>query len=315
MKTELTTINTNQTQLSNGLALTVDIFSSPTARQSSRLELDKVVIPALIKAVNDLGYNSKEEKMKHIYSSVSLEIKKATPNIRLSEIPVVIEKGVLGDYGEYHGLSVVSVIKFIKAHLASRERVELAKEMMGSQQEVKLPTEKEILDRDLILLERAFSEFKASGKFNDIGNYLYKVLDEKFHVISFSNKRRWEFVYDAIQNALAVKGRQMAGKSSDRERHLNEVKTLRLFTNPLEALTEGQAKILEQVAIDGDIDAKDAEKMIKAKALFIYLDQNGHSRLKALVLAEALRLALNQFFADLVEMGAEISDYVNESNI
>ncbi|WP_313418781.1 hypothetical protein [Sphingobacterium multivorum] len=314
MKMELTTNKNSQKQLVPSLALTADIFLSPTARESSRLELDKVVIPALVKAVTDLGYNSNEEKMKHIYSSMSQEIKKATPNIRLSEIPIAIEKGVLGDYGDYHGLSVVGVIKFIKSHLASRERVELAKEMMGSQQEVKIPTEKEVLDRDLILLQRAFAEYKTKGKFNDIGNYLYKVLDEKFHVISFSNKRRWEFVYDAIQNALAVKARQMSGKSSDRERHLNEVKTLRLFTNPLEALTEGQAKILEQVAIDGDIDTKDAEKMIKAKALFIYLDQNGHSRLKSLVLAEALRLALNQFFADLVEMGAEISDYVNESN-
>lgn len=268
MKEELTTIKNLGKEFSQGLVLKADVFSTPTARESSRLELDKIVIPALVKAVEDLGYNPKDEKLKHLYASVSEGIKSAVPNIRLAEIPLAIQKGVLGDFGEFHGLSVVSVVKFVKIHYTGRERSDLVKQVAKTKSEKKEPSESEVRQGDIKLLTNAFQEYKSKGFYEDHGNYLYKVAVKKFNLFELSEEaqkmlleRGKKIAYDKIKLEIYKCGKY------ERNKLLNEAQDL--------------------------------------------IDLVAHSDGVKRVYKEALQLALNDWFGNLIEMEVNLPELFN----
>lgn len=285
MRKELTTNKSQQMQVVHKLAMTLEIFDSPTAREATSIELDSVLIQSIVKANNDLGYNANDEKLAHIYESIADEVRKAVPNVRLAEIPIAIGKGILGDFGDFHGLSVVSVIKFIKAHLASRERSDLAKQRNDSESDKKPPTEEEILSKDKELIIIAFEKFKKDGFYNDLGNYIYKVMDQKFKVIPFTKDVRWEFVYEGIQEVLKQKQNESIINLNSRTATVNEIKFISSILSLYENINDKAKNVVNSIP-----------------------DELLH--LKAMILSEAQKKALHRFFSDCVKMEVDIKDLI-----
>ncbi len=265
------------------LELCVEMFDSPLARESEELDIDKAVLPALIKANKDLGFAQDEAKLSHLFDGIALEIKKNVPNIRLSEIPIAINKGVLGDYGDYFGLSVVSVIKFLKAHHASEKRAEIAKQVKAKEPERQIPTLEEQKAQAKIDLIAGFEKYKNTGQIPVTAVYLYRFAVKDFDLIHFTNDVKFELYYDAMHKILQEK----QSDTNLNERHENR----RIVDFLKRAIEETPDKIE---------CARKTAKAVKENDLQ-YLLRN-----------ESERIALKRYFDNLIEMETEIKDLLND---
>jgi hypothetical protein len=182
-------------QAAHGLSRIADALSTPQVRHIDKVSFNSVVQPAIYKAFMSRGqFEIEQEKIDHIVTSFHDAIMLSCPSIRIEEIPIAIEKGILGFYGEFHGLNLVSLTNFVKAHYTSSERLKIANQSPTKEDENKKPSQSEILETDKKLLLHAFDRYKSTGFYEDHGNYLYKVAAKKLNLFSLSPERQKYFL-------------------------------------------------------------------------------------------------------------------------
>lgn len=159
-----------------------------------KLELDKILLISVHKAFSDKGQRVDPADMDYIVDNLADSVLFACPFVRIEEIPIAIQKGILGDYGEYFGLNVSTFTNFVKLHYTSLNRANLAKQSIVSTTKVYEPTESEIFERDKDLLIQSFEWFKSKGFFEDHGNYIYKIAAKKLGVLRVSDERQKEYL-------------------------------------------------------------------------------------------------------------------------
>jgi len=216
-------------------------LSTPQIRYVDRFILEGVIQPAVFSALMDRGqFEIDQEKIDHLVSSLGESILKSCPNIRIDEIPIAIKRGTLGDFGEYHGINVVSLVGFLKSHLASPERLGLTKVSSSCSGEVKkLPSEAETLKFDKELLVNAFEKFKKIGFYEDHGNYLYKVAAKKLKLFELSEDRKKDFLLKGKAMAIEKIRSDIMRFPNQRNKLLAEVKE----ANELTPASDGIKKV------------------------------------------------------------------------
>ena len=269
------------------LELCIEMFQSPLARDSEEIEIDKVVAPALLKANKDLGFTIEEHKLTHLFDGIALEIKKNVPNIRLHEIPIAINKGVLGDYGEFYGLSVVTVLKFLKAHYTSDKRANLAKQVKPPEEEKQIPSEEEQKALAKIHLVEAFSNYKQTKTVPFSAVYLYRALEKSFKLVSYPNDVKFEMYYDAVLEVIR-----------DKENESLRDPTTRLSNR----------KIIDSLKT---LIHADKSKIECAKDV---LNATTESDIRFQLKNQSERIALKRFFDNLIEMEQELTDLLTDES-
>lgn len=263
--------------------LCVEMLDSPMARDVEELEIDKVVLPAILKAQKDLGFNPNEEKGSHLMDGIALEIKRAVPNIRLLEIPIAISKGVLGEYGDFIGLSIVTVIKFLKAHYTSAKRAEIAKQVSHKEEEKPIPSIEEQKALAKVHLIEGFERYKETKKIPFSAVYLYRFLSEHFKLVEYPNEVKFEMYYQSILNIKREKEQDLDINS--RMSNRKDIDFLNGFLDTFPHKIECAKAVL---------------KAVKEKELR-YMLKN-----------ESERIALKRYFDNLIEMETEIKDLLND---
>lgn len=266
------------------LELCVEMFDSPKVREVEELEIDKVVLPALLKAQKDLGFNPNEAKESHLMEGIATEIKRSVPNIRLAEIPIAINKGVLGDYGEFLGLSIVTVIKFLKSHYESGKRAEIAKQLQHKEEEKPIPTIEEQKALAKIHLVEGFDKYKSTKQIPFSAVYLYRFLSEHFGLVNYSNDLKFEMYYQAIKSVIHEKEHDL--DLNARMANRKDIDFLKPFIKTYSDKIECAKKVLKEV---------------QEKELRFQLKN------------ESERIALKRYFDNLIEMETEIKDLLDES--
>ncbi|WP_312363997.1 hypothetical protein [Sphingobacterium sp.] len=264
------------------MEMCIEMLDSPMARDSELFDIDTFALPAITKAQSDLGLNTKEEKFVHLLDNIANEIKVSVPNIRLAEIPIAIHKGILGDYGDYFGLSIVTVIKFLKSHYTSGKRYELANASKPKEKEKPKPSKEEMDAIGKQHLLESFERFKVDRELGYSAVYLYRYLNEDFKVISFTNEVKWKIYYRAI---LGIKNQRDTGT----------IKTVinNIPKKDFDLLNEFLKEYPDEIEC-----AKKVAFTIKKKELLIAIKN------------ESERLALIRFYNDLVEMETELKDLI-----
>lgn len=263
--------------------LCVEMLDSPMARDVEELEIDKVVLPAILKAQKDLGFNPNEEKGSHLMDGIALEIKRAVPNIRLLEIPIAINKGVLGEYGDFLGLSIVTVIKFLKAHYTSAKRAEIAKQVPHKEEEKPIPSIEEQKALAKFHLIEGFERYKETKKIPFSAVYLYRFLSKHFNLVQYSNEAKYEMYYEAI---LKIK--------KEKEHDLN--------------INSRMSNRKDVDFLNGFLDTL-SDKIECAKAVLKAVQEK---ELRYMLKNESERIALKRYFDNLIEMETEIKDLLND---
>lgn len=263
--------------------LCVEMLDSPMARDVEELEIDKVVLPAILKAQKDLGFNPNEEKGSHLMDGIALEIKRAVPNIRLLEIPIAINKGVLGEYGDFLGLSIVTVIKFLKAHYTSAKRAEIAKQVSHKEEEKPIPSIEEQKALAKAHLIEGFERYKETNKIPFSAVYLYRFLSEHFKLVEYPNEVKFEMYYQSILNIKREKEQDLDINS--RMSNRKDIDFLNGFLDTIPDKIECAKAVLKAVQ----------EKELR------YMLKN-----------ESERIALKRYFDNLIEMETEIKYLLND---
>lgn len=261
----------------------VEMLDSPMAREVEELEIDKVLLPAILKAQKDLGFKPDPEKGSHLTDGLATEIKRAVPNIRLLEIPIAINKGVLGEYGDFIGLSIVTVIKFLKSHYTSAKRAEIAKQVSHKEEERPIPSIEEQKALAKVHLIDGFEKYKETKNIPLSAVYLYRFLSEHFKLVEYPKEVKFEMYYHAILNIKRDKEQDL--DINTRMSNRKDIDFLNGYLNTI------------------------ADKIECAKSV---LNGVQDKELRYLLKNESERVALRRYFDNLIEMETEIKDLLND---
>lgn len=192
-------------------------MQSTMVRNCGEIALNNTVVKAIAKAAQYCGQVITKEDAAFISRNLCDVVTRHYPNVRVDEIPVAIERGVLGDFGEYFGLNVASFTKFIKAYMESQVRIEAAKKLLDvSKDEPKIPSPEElrVMENDIIV--NAYSTFCESGSFYDAGNHVYNKLDER-GLIPFTAEVKRGFM-DKAKTTVELRNNPSTATSLDERR-------------------------------------------------------------------------------------------------
>lgn len=166
------------------------------------IELDTVLMTAVHRAYRDKGQDVACEDMDYIVDNLCERVLSACPFVRIAEIPIAIEKGILGDYGDYYGLNVNTFVSFIRSHYNSLKRASLAKQTQPKEEEKPIPTEEEQKKTQRQVIVNAFEGYRKNGSYTDYGAYIYKSL-KSMNVFNFSEERQKKFLEKGKERVLS----------------------------------------------------------------------------------------------------------------
>jgi hypothetical protein len=144
--------------------------------------------------------------------------KKTYGTIREKEIVIAITRGVLGDYGEYMGLSIKSFTWFIKSYLAEESRIKLLAERNKPADSKAEPTLAEQKEAFISRLEQLYEDFKqgrailpTEGTF-----YFEKLFSAK--VIRLTEDQRNQLKQTAYERLVKAKNPAKSQTKSEHDR-------------------------------------------------------------------------------------------------
>lgn len=119
--------------------------------------------------------------------------------LTLEDLSLAGHRGAMGFYGEFFGVSAVTILKWFNNFLVDPKRHD-AKRLL-------LPVEPKQIERTLSDKDRkelvltAFEKFKNAGHYEDWGNLVYNFLEAK-ELITYSNARKAEIKETVMQIEL-----------------------------------------------------------------------------------------------------------------
>lgn len=195
----------------------LEAMSSAKICDLPQIEVDTVLMTAVHRAYKDKGQTVMCDDMDYIVDNLCERVLSSCPYIRIAELPIAIEKGILGDYGDYFGLNVITFVSFIKKHYASSKRAELAKQSKSSEDENTIPPieEQKRTQREVII--KSFESFKKYGVYTDYGNYIYRSL-KQMNAFNFSEEKQKEFLSKSKKKVISSLQADMIQKPHERNK-------------------------------------------------------------------------------------------------
>jgi len=209
----------NETGLVRHVSQPLEALSSAPVCRLPTVAIESILMSAVQKAFKDKGQQIAPDQADHLVSSLASAILKVCPYIRIAEVPIAIENGVLGEYGEYFGLNVVTFVSFVKSYFNSQNRAEMVKNWQKEASKETVanpPSEEEMVRRNKELLIKAFDRYKRLGYYEDYGNYVYQVAAKKFKLFSLSEDRKKEYLEQGKKRAIAHYKNEMTKRPFDR---------------------------------------------------------------------------------------------------
>lgn len=160
--------------------------------------------------------------------------------LTMEEVETIIGNGVRGDYGDFYGLSVASISKWFKAYIDSGAHNEYLASKV-TELKLMLPATTGLTDGEVekIMISgciRCFSEFSASGKFNDYGRENYYFLKRK-GLIKLTEDQIKKYLADA----KAQYKQHLENQTASTNRH--DAKTALSILNDFRTITNENASV------------------------------------------------------------------------
>lgn len=175
------------------------------AKESSKIkdlaneELNKGIINLVNTIYATAGQRASDDDIKALCILLKTELKTYFLNATINEVEIACSKGIRKEYGEYFGISIVSINNWINKYLNSEERINSIKKYqnlinMNNKQNELSDNEKESIMLNSI--ER-LKTYAKSPEFNienfDFGNAAYDYLTQK-GILNYSTEEKNEFM-------------------------------------------------------------------------------------------------------------------------
>jgi hypothetical protein len=164
--------------------------------QQDEVTLEAALIAIVGEIFTFAGQNIEPKETKMMCKVISGDLRRRYKGLTLSEVDYALNAGVRGEYGEYYGINVVSVNKWLRAYYNSDER----KEAMRSKvfPELALPahvmTKEERRKVKVEMTVNAWEKAKNGEYVTDYGNVVYDFLAYDRSMIQFSVEEKNGFM-------------------------------------------------------------------------------------------------------------------------
>jgi len=182
-------------------------------------QLEYVLAQAMAKAFADMGIRADDraDEIHYLVQTMPAEVCRHLPGIRLTEIPLAINRGILRAFGEFYGLNVATFMHFLSSHYHSSVRAEALcrqRQQLQPLAEKTQPTEAETAQIRHNRACTAFAQYKNTGNYTDYGNLVFDIVNQSGK-IPYDEQREAQFLQQARQN---LKQRYSQGSIYPRER-------------------------------------------------------------------------------------------------
>ncbi|MCR8558327.1 hypothetical protein KXD93_11760 [Mucilaginibacter sp. BJC16-A38] len=171
-------------------------------RNLPKRDLFTTVLAAVAKAFADTNTKEiSEADCDYMVNVLTDNIIKYHPAIRLTEIPEAIALGIRGRYGEFYGLSVVTILKFIEQYLLSENRTTIVKERVIDDIPKPVPglqTQFETAKQNALY---ALQRKKDKKDNSTIATAVYDFLD-RVKLIHFTTAEKQDMMTDAVRELI-----------------------------------------------------------------------------------------------------------------
>lgn len=168
-----------------GLALTGRLFSN-----IPDVEAFSIIRDAILKGYISAKYSKIEASELDIIADETMKcVKNKFGSLRENEFIIALMRGLLGDYGEFHGISFISCSQFVKAYLKEPSRVKLT---LPNKQEALKPSDDEIYQLSKQNALEALKELNKKGTVGRFGVIVYDFF-EKIGLINLSLDEKKEY--------------------------------------------------------------------------------------------------------------------------
>jgi hypothetical protein len=180
-------------------------LNSPSATAATPQQLEYVLARAMAKAFADMGLKTADrtDEVTYLVQTMPAEVCKHLPGIKLDEIPIAINRGILRQFGDFYGLNVATFMHFLTQHYQSRQRAEAVKAAMAQADEpppAPSPAQQQQMRMDII--KNAFTQYQSTGHYADYGNLVFDSIN-KMGKIPFSEAREAQMLQQARQNLIS----------------------------------------------------------------------------------------------------------------
>jgi hypothetical protein len=191
-KTEITTL---------GAAL-----QSARAVDAPLQQLEYVLAQAMAKAFADMGIKAGErrDEIAYLVQNMPAEVTRTLPCIRISEIPIAINRGILRQFGDFYGLNVATFMHFLITHYQCAQRADAVKKNLAiAQGTAQAPalTAAQLQQSRVNRMVAAFEQYKSQGHYNDYGSLVFDSINA-LGKIPFGTKKEAEMLEFARQNLV-----------------------------------------------------------------------------------------------------------------
>lgn len=210
-------------------------------------QLEYVLAQAMAKAFADMGLRADDraDEIRYLVQTMPAEVCRHLPGIRLTEIPLAINRGILRAFGEFYGLNVATFMHFLSSHYHSSARAEALHRY--KQQPQQLPEKTPPTEAEMAQIRRnrvcaAFARYKATGSYADYGNLVFDIINQTGK-IPYDEHREAQFLQQAQQN-LKQRYSQPSIYPAERERLRNNLNDLLTGNAQQKVLAEMKRLIL-----------------------------------------------------------------------
>lgn len=212
-----------------------NVLQSPLIKDCSDEQIREVVINDMISAYFKAGFAyPSDSDFKIMADQMVINIRQQGFAMRLNEISIAFSRGVLKEYGEYMGLSIVSFTNFVKMYLMNNARLDALREYNTPKEEPKEPTEKEKFEMAKMNAIQAFLDVNA-GKSIVLGSVVYDFLDTQ-GILNFTKEEKNQYM-DRAKNLIISETNSRKEAESDSFKR-NDLRRI------IEAVTDGSEKSL-----------------------------------------------------------------------
>lgn len=265
---------TEQTGLTPAVKQIHNVLHTPQVGQCTPEEVFNAVKQGYYKAYADTGFKmvGTEEEIDQtaIYqiTQVAKYVREIFAGMRLGEIPICFDRGIRKHYGDYMGLSVVTLYQFIDGYIKHQDRQNALLELYRVKNLPGEPTAKEIFDLAKSNALHTLKEVRDGRDINYIAAVVYDFLD-RLGMIDFTTQEK----RDMMTEARRITTLEYTTKKIDPVKRIDQAWILEALIDPtkpqqnIENMLKWRAKALAlKTYLEGVIlEEVDFDKLIESK--------------------------------------------------
>lgn len=207
------------------------LISNEIVEASKGIRIDKIIEISPIheqltiivrKCTNEINFNVNELDFEFMINTNLSDLRNDFKDFTIEDVAIAYRKGIRGEFGEFMGISAVSLYKFLKGYKELKKKELILFNRSNPAPLYTEPTQEEITQIRKMFVESIIEKYEAwklrpTQSILDAGNEIYKTLYNDYKLLIVSPTRKFELLEVARELIAAyyVKNPELTGNELD----------------------------------------------------------------------------------------------------